>query len=303
MPKIVLEMEKLVTQFINYLLVEKGLTKNTLYNYKIDLNQFLFFIKKSKIYSISDINPSILLEFINFLKKRHIHSRSLARKIVTLKSFFKYLMIDKIIETNPAVILESPRIGIHLPEYLNLEEIEQLLNTFNLTNIYELRDKTIIELMYSTGLRVSEISKIKLNDIHFAEYIIKIKGKGNKERIIPLGEKAMELLNFYLEKSRGSLENEKNKTDYLFLNYMGTPLSRISIWKIIKQSALKAGIHKNISPHTLRHSFATHLLNNGADLRSVQELLGHSDISTTQIYTHLNYQKLKKFHTQFHPRG
>lgn len=296
-------MEALITQFINYLLIEKGLTKNTLYNYRIDLNQFLYYLKKINHNHISDINSEVLINFINFLKTKNISPRSLARKIVTLKTFFKYCIIDKIIDKNPAIILVTPKIGIHLPEYLTSEEIEKLLNVFNIKNKYELRDKTIIELMYSTGIRVSELSNLKINKIHFNAEIIKIKGKGNKERIIPIGQKAFDLLHHYLNKSRILFEKKNKTTDYLFLNWFGNKLSRISIWKIIKQYSQKAGIYKNISPHTLRHSFATHLLNNGADLRSVQELLGHSDISTTQIYTHLNYQKLKKYHSQFHPRA
>ncbi|MBU1077554.1 MAG: site-specific tyrosine recombinase XerD [Spirochaetes bacterium] len=295
--------EKLIDQYINYSLIEKGLTKNTLYNYKIDLNQFLFFLNKIKCNNILKIDSSILVGFINFMKLKKISSRSLARKIVTIKNFFKYLIIDRIIDNDPSTILESPRIGVHLPEYLTLEEIEILLDIFDISNKYQLRDKSIIELMYSAGLRVSELSNLKISRIHLNEKIIKIKGKGNKERIVPIGEKAVCLLEKYLQNSRPYFEKINRENDFLFINFKGGRLSRISIWKLIKQYALKAGIHKNISPHTLRHSFATHLLNNGADLRSVQELLGHSDISTTQIYTHLNYKKLKKFHSQFHPRA
>lgn len=296
-------MEHLIAQFFNYLLVEKGLTKNTLYNYRIDLNQFIYYLKSIDKNSISDINSELLVNFIDFLKKRRMSSRSLARKIVTLKNFFKYLIVDNIIDSNPAAILESQKIGIHLPEYLIIDEVEKLLNIFHMDDQYEMRDKTIIELMYSTGLRVSEVSDLKKSNVNVIEKYIKIKGKGNKERIIPIGHRAVDLINQYLLEIRPILEKVNKHNDYLFLNWMGGRLSRVSIWKIIKNYALKAGITKNISPHTLRHSFATHLLNNGADLRSVQELLGHSDISTTQIYTHLNYKKLKEFHTQYHPRA
>ena len=296
-------MEELIAQFINYLLIEKGLTKNTLYNYRIDLNQFIFFLRKIDSNHILKINSKVLINFLSFLKSKNISRRSLCRKIVTLKSFFKYLIIDKIIDKNPAIILESPKMGIHLPEYLTLNEVERLLDICPANNKYEIRDKTMIELMYSTGLRVSEISNLKINNINFTEKDIKFKGKGNKERLIPVGNKAIDLLNKYLIEIRPILEKENNSNNYLFLNSKGTKLSRISIWKMIKNCSLKAGINKNTSPHTLRHSFATHLLNNGADLRSVQELLGHSDISTTQIYTHLNYKKLKNSHAQFHPRA
>ncbi len=296
-------MEQLITQFIDYLLVEKGLLKNTLYSYRIDLNQFVYYLKNINCNHILKINSKVLIGFINFLKGKNISARSISRKITTLKSFFKYLIIDKIIDKNPAIILESPKIGVHLPEYLTLNEIEKLLNTCHTENKYEMRDKAIIELMYSTGLRVSEISNLLINNINFTEKSIKIKGKGNKERIMPVGDIAISLVNSYLIEIRPILKKKNKLNNNLFLNWKGGRLSRISIWKITKNHALKAGINKNISPHTLRHSFATHLLNNGADLRSVQELLGHSDISTTQIYTHLNYKKLKNSHAQFHPRA
>jgi integrase/recombinase XerD len=296
-------MKTLVKQFLDYLLIEKGLTKNTLYSYQIDLKQFLFYLDSIKCEEIMNITADMLIDFIQFLKQKQIGSRSLARKIVTLKSFFKYLVIDRIIVDNPAIILESPKIGFHLPEYLTLEEVDRLLNCFDIHNKLELRDKAIIELMYSTGLRVSELSNLLIINVNFMEHCLKIKGKGNKERIAPVGNKAIELLKKYLMDSRKKLVREGLKTNHFFLNWKGSRLSRISIWKMMKKYTLKAHIHKNISPHTLRHSFATHLLNNGADLRSVQELLGHSDISTTQIYTHLNYKKLKTFHAQFHPRA
>lgn len=296
-------MEELIAQFLNYLLIEKGLTKNTLYSYGMDLKQFVFYLKAVNCNHILKINSELLINFISFLKNKKISSRSIARKIVTLRSLFKYLIIDKIIDNNPAGILESQKIGVYLPEYLTLNEVDKLLNIFQMDNKYEMRDKAIIELIYSTGLRVSEVSNFIISNINFTEMYIKIKGKGNKERIIPAGCKAVALLEKYLAEVRPVLAKVNEQNDYLFLNWRGTRLSRVSIWKIIKNYALKAGINKNISPHTLRHSFATHLLNNGADLRSVQELLGHSDISTTQIYTHLNYKKLKEFHLQFHPRA
>jgi len=297
-------MEKLVKQFINYLLIEKGLSTNTLYNYQIDLNQFVYYIlHKENCHHVSHINTDILIKFINFLKKKGISSRSISRKIVTLKHFFKYLLIDNIITVNPAVILESPKIGVYLPEYLTINEVDRLINTCTSNNKYEIRNKAILELIYSTGLRVSEISNLKIKNINIIEKSVRIIGKGNKERLVPIGNQAKELLNKYLKKARPILQSKNSSNDYVFLNSAGNRISRISIWKMIKKYAMKAGINKNISPHTLRHSFATHLLNNGADLRSVQELLGHSDISTTQIYTHLNYKKLKSFHSQFHPRA
>lgn len=295
-------MKNLLIQFLNYLQIEKGLAKNTIESYRTDIEQFLDFLNGKKIFDINNVNSEILIQYITHIKRLGLSSRSIARKITALRMFFKYLMIDRIIDKNPALLLEIPKTGIHLPEYLTLNEVESLLNIFNTENPYELRDKVIIELMYSAGLRVSEITNLKLTDIDIDEGFIRIKGKGSKERIVPLGNVAKGILTRYLMAVRAKLVKKLN-TDYLFLNWRGGRLSRVSVWKIIKFYARKAGIKKEISPHTLRHSFATHLLNNGADLRSVQELLGHSSIATTQIYTHLNYEKLKKFHLEYHPRG
>ncbi len=295
------EINKYLESFIDYLKIEKGLSKNSIASYKNDLKQLILFLKEKNISTIEKITHNHLEEYISYLKKHQISSRSIARKIVSIKSFFKFLVIDNIITTNPADFLESPKIGIHLPEYLTVDEVDKLLNEFKEDNPIEFRDKSIIELMYSCGLRVSEIENLKINQINFNEGFIYIFGKGDKERLVPLGSKARKLLIRYINEIR--IKYNKKNSEYLFLNWQGGKLSRISIWKIIKKYAKRAGINKNIHPHTLRHSFATHLLNNGADLRIVQELLGHSDISTTQIYTHLNYSKLKEFHSKFHPRG
>ncbi len=300
--EIIIRMKNLLNQFINYLQIEKGLTNNTIESYKTDLEQFIDFIKGKDISDIKNVSSLILSQYISHLRKIKLSSRSIARKVTAIRMFFKYLIIDRIITNNPASLLEIPKIGIHLPEYLTLSEVDALLNIFDIENSYELRDKAIIELMYSSGLRVSEIINLRLDDINLEEGFIKIKGKGEKERIVPLGKIAISILKKYLIEMRHKLAKNSNN-NYLFLNWRGGKLSRVSIWKIIKFYARKAGIKKEISPHTLRHSFATHLLNNGADLRSVQELLGHSSIATTQIYTHLNYEKLKKFHLEYHPRG
>ncbi len=293
--------QKYINEFISYLKIEKGLSVNSIKSYKNDLYQLNDFLATKEINDIKQVNITHLTEFLSFLKKIGISSRSIARKIVVLKSFFRYLIIDNIIKDNPSELLEAPKIGVHLPEYLTLSEVDKLLDIFDINNDLELRDKTIIELMYSCGLRVSELSELRVEQINLHEGFITVVGKGDKERLIPLGSKARNLINEYLNKVRIKL-NKKNQ-DYLFLNRQAGHLSRVSIWKLIKKYTLKAGINKNIHPHTLRHSFATHLLNNGADLRIVQELLGHSDISTTQIYTHLNYSKLKSVHIKYHPRG
>ncbi len=293
--------DRYIENFIDYLKIEKGLSENSIKSYKNDLNQFMLYLAEKKITDINKINIEVLTDFFISLKKMNIHSRSIARKIVTIKSFFRYLVIDNIIKENPAELLESPKIGEHLPEYLTIDEVDKLLSGFDMTKDLEIRDKAIIELMYSCGLRVSELSNLKLEQLNMKEGFIQIVGKGDKERLVPLGSKARSLIKEYIYNVRMKLD--KTGEDYLFLNKQGGHLSRVSIWKLIKKYTRRAGINKNIHPHTLRHSFATHLLNNGADLRIVQELLGHSDISTTQIYTHLNYAKLKSVHLQYHPRG
>ncbi len=295
-------MRDLIKHFLNYLKIEKGLSKNTLKSYNTDMEQLIDFFDGKNIQDISEVTSPLLTEYVSHLKKLMLNSRSIARKITAIRMFFKYLIIDKIIDINPATLLEIPKIGSHLPEYLTLQEVDALLNVFDIESPFELRDKAIIELLYSSGLRVSEISNLTINDINLEEGFIRIIGKGSKERIVPMGKVAIAILQKYINEVRPKLLKNK-KSNFLFINWLGGRLSRISIWKVIKFYASKAGIKKTISPHTLRHSFATHLLNNGADLRTVQELLGHSSIATTQIYTHLNYAKLKKFHLQFHPRG
>jgi len=294
-------MKNLIEQFLNYLSIEKGVSFNTKLSYKTDLEQFVDFIEAKGIRDIKNVTYEIILEFIFHLRRIGVKPRSLARKITSIRMFFKYLVIDRIIEKNPALLLETPKLDKNLPKYLTIEEIDNLISAINLSKPEEYRNKAIIELIYSAGLRVSELINLKLSDINLSEGFIKISGKGEKERIVPIGRQAINLLREYIEKAR--LHFDKKNIDYLFLNFRGEKLTRVSIWKIIKFYSIKAGIKKDISPHTLRHTFATHLLNNGSDLRTVQELLGHSSISTTQIYTHLNYEKIKKFHSQFHPRG
>jgi integrase/recombinase XerD len=294
-------MKSLIEQFLNYLSIEKGVSFNTKLSYKTDLEQFVDFIEAKGIRDIKNVTYEIILEFIFHLRRIGVKPRSLARKITSIRMFFKYLVIDRIIEKNPALLLETPKLDKNLPKYLTVDEFDNLISAINLSKPEEYRNKAIIELIYSAGLRVSELINLKLSDINLSEGFIKISGKGEKERIVPIGRQAINLLREYIEKAR--LHFDKKNIDYLFLNFRGEKLTRVSIWKIIKFYSIKAGIKKDISPHTLRHTFATHLLNNGSDLRTVQELLGHSSISTTQIYTHLNYEKIKKFHSQFHPRG
>lgn len=291
-------MEEKINQFLNYLYVEKGLSENSIQSYYYDLKNFMNFCKKNEIYDnkIKDI------DITNFLKANSSKKeRSISRLIVTIRTFFKFLLEEKIIEDNPAKNLETHHISATLPDILSREEIENLLNSCDNTKPLDCRDQTIIELLYSCGLRASEVSTLKLNNLDLEEGFIRIFGKGSKERLVPMGKRIINLFFHYLENVRPKLLKKKIYNE-VFITFQGRPISRVSIWKIIKKRAQLANIHKNIYPHTLRHSFATHLLEGGADLRSVQEMLGHSNISTTQIYTHLDFAHLRKLHKKYHPR-
>jgi integrase/recombinase XerD len=290
--------------FLHYLIVEKGLAENTIQSYRRDISAYLIFIeKKLQITDINHVTRVHIMQFLSSLKDEGKSARTIARHIASIRSFHHFLILDKIVDHDPTVHIETPHPELKLPKVLNTDEVDTLLNTPDLTTTLGLRDKAMLELMYATGMRVSELVNLNINDVHLSLGFVRCLGKGNKERIIPIGKMATEALKEYLEKARPKLINQKNKTDSLFMNHHGQRLSRQGFWKILKQMAIKAGIEKELTPHTLRHSFATHLLENGADLRSVQELLGHSDISTTQIYTHVTKTRLKDVYNQFHPRA
>jgi len=290
--------------FLHYLIVEKGLAENTIQSYRRDISDYLTFIeKKLQITDINHVTRVHIMQFLSHLKDEGKSSRTIARHIASIRSFHHFLILDKIVDHDPTVHIETPHPEFKLPKVLNTDEVDTLLNTPDVTTTLGLRDKAMLELMYATGMRVSELVNLNINDIHLSMGFVRCLGKGDKERIIPIGKMATEALKQYLEKARPKLINQKNKTDSLFMNHHGQRLSRQGFWKILKQMAVKAGIEKELTPHTLRHSFATHLLENGADLRSVQELLGHSDISTTQIYTHVTKTRLKDVYNQFHPRA
>lgn len=290
--------------FLHYLIVEKGLAENTIQSYRRDISAYLIFIeKKLQITDINHVTRVHIMQFLSCLKDEGKSARTIARHIASIRSFHHFLILDKIVDHDPTVHIETPHPELKLPKVLNTDEVDTLLNTPDLTTTLGLRDKAMLELMYATGMRVSELVNLNINDVHLSLGFVRCLGKGNKERIIPIGKMATEALKGYLEKARPKLINQKNKTDSLFMNHHGQRLSRQGFWKILKQMAVKAGIEKELTPHTLRHSFATHLLENGADLRSVQELLGHSDISTTQIYTHVTKTRLKDVYNQFHPRA
>ncbi|MBL8007320.1 MAG: site-specific tyrosine recombinase XerD [Ignavibacteria bacterium] len=295
--------------FVNYLRTEKSLSENTISAYQFDLEKFITFCEnEKKIYSPEKITDHTINSFLQFLYNSEnkinekFSSKSVSRIISSLKSFFKYLESEKLILLNPSVNIETPRTSRLLPEVLSVEETDILLSKPDVSNKLGLRDKALLETIYASGLRVSEAINMKISDLYAEEGFIRVIGKGSKERIVPVGKTALKFINKYLNESRISLKNAKS-SDYLFLNFRGSKLSRMGILKILKKYCLEAGIKREIHPHTLRHSFATHLLQGGADIRIIQEMLGHSDISTTQIYTHIDKNYLIEIHKTFHPRA
>lgn len=288
------DIDELLEKFIDYILVEKNLSENTVGAYKNDLLKFKEFLEKKKL-KLNSIENQDITEFIIFLKKKNLSSLSIVRILSSLRNFYKFL-IGKGIIKNLKLTIESPKVEKKLPEVLSKEEIEKILSVENLSK-NSIRDLAILELFYGSGLRVSEVCNLKISDLNLDEGFVKIRGKGNRERIAILNERTIELIRKYLSLRKPSTE------DYLFLNSRRKRISRQSIWKIVKKYTKYAGIGKNVKPHTLRHSFATHLLSEGLDLRIVQELLGHKSISTTEIYTHLNKKQIKEIYKRFHPRA
>ncbi len=294
-------MESLAEEFLDYLTLERSLSPNTISAYRKDLSKFLGFLREKRKPDARAMVHEDLVEFIYMLKEQSLKASSVARNIVAIKVFYRYLVSQKHLNQDPTELLDSPRLGRYLPGVLSVEEVDRLLRTINANGQAKVRDLACFELMYACGLRVSELVNLRLVDIDFQLGVIRCMGKGGKERIIPMGRTAGEVLERYLREARPGLLKGRESV-YLFLGRGGTRLSRQMIWKLIRAYCREAGITKSVSPHTLRHSFATHLLERGADLRIVQELLGHSNISTTQIYTHLDQDRLKSVHRKFHPR-
>lgn len=290
------------TGFEAYLRLEKSLSMNSIQAYLHDLDKLIVFLSEN-YNSISPQHISIdnLRSFISELNKSNINARSQMRIISGIRAFFKYLLLENIIENDPSELLDSPQAGRKLPVFLSIHEIEELLAAIDLSKSGGERDKAIIETLYGCGLRVSELCNLKISDIFFDDGFIKVKGKGNKERLIPIGNKALKQIELYRFEIRSHMKIRKGSDDILFLNQRGGQLSRVFIFSLIKELAQIAGITKSISPHTLRHSFATHLVEGGADLRAVQEMLGHESIITTEIYTHLNREYLRENILSHHP--
>ena len=294
-------MRELIDIFLNYLSVERGLSVNTLDAYKHDLMFFMDYLAANHIEAISKTTKNEVVNFMFSQKDKGLSPNSISRRLTAIKVFYKFLTRERILKVDPVSQVDSPKLWRKIPEALSLNEVEALLAQPNTRCIQGMRDKVFLEILYATGMRVSESSNLKVADINLDVGFIRCLGKGNKERIIPLGKKAIESINKYLSGGRKELLNKK-ESEFLLLSRFGKRISRQSLWKIIKKYARQAKIEKPIKPHILRHSFATHLLERGADLRSVQEMLGHSNISTTQIYTHINKDRLKSIHKMYHPR-
>lgn len=293
-----------IESYKTYLILEKSLSSNSVEAYLNDINKLAkYCADKHKVKTPDEVTYDILKDYLIYVSEIGVTNRTQARCISSIRSFFKFLVFDGQLENNPTRLLEAPKIGRKLPNILSVEEIDSMLNAVEMYKPEGQRNKAIIEMLYSCGLRVSELISIKLSNINFRMGIVKIDGKGNKERVIPLSKNAKEEIKRYLKVYRDYLDIEKGYEDVLFLNKRGTALSRVMVFNIIKHLANRAGIKKNVSPHTFRHSFASHLVSGGADLRAVQDMLGHESILTTEIYTHLDDHYLKDTINKFHPRS
>ena len=290
--------------FKSYLKLEKSQSEHTIEAYIRDVRKLYNFLNFSEIDStITSITLNDLKSFLDWLNDFQIAPSTQARILSGIKSFYNYLIIENLIDYDPTELIEAPRIGRKLPDILSIEEIDQLITAIDLSKTEGTRNKAIIEILYSCGLRVSELINLKLSNLHFNEGFVNVIGKGNKERLVPIGSSASKYINIYLETIRNHQEIENGHEDFIFLNRRGKQLTRVMIFTIIKQLAEKVGISKNVSPHTFRHSFATHLVEGGADLRAIQEMLGHASITTTEIYTHLDTNFIRENILSYHPRN
>jgi integrase/recombinase XerD len=297
-------LRKALEQFLTYLSLERALSRNTVSAYRSDLESFIVWLENNQVSSFESIRRIYIHDYLSELKDSGLETTTLARRLVAIKMFFRFMFQEKIISRDITNVMDSPKLWKLLPDFLSSAEVEALINAFPRTgkNPLIFRNRTILEIMYACGLRVSETAALNLGSIKFDDETLRVKGKGNKERLVPIGKTALKVIDRYLTEIRPQLvKNPMEAT--LFLSRNGKKLNREWIWKIVKEAAEIAGINKNIHPHTLRHSFASHLLENGADLRVIQEMLGHADISTTQVYTHVNQKQLLDIHHRFHPRG
>ena len=298
-----MELRAAISSFLTHVRVEKGLSANTVSAYRRDLQKFEAFIQKRKL-ALEKIGPDDLVDFLAGLYRQKLESRTVARHLVTLRNFFRFAQMQELISADPSVNLESPKIRRSLPGYLKLEEVERLLEQPDSSTALGLRNRAMLEVLYSTGLRVSELIGLQVADLDAKVGCVRCIGKGDKERIVPVGRKALHVVEKYLREARPNLLGKsRSGGTSLFVNCRGGPLSRVGVWKILSAYGRRAGLRVALTPHMLRHSFATHLLERGADLRSVQLMLSHADISTTQIYTHVVEERLKQIYKAHHPRA
>lgn len=293
--------EVLLKKYHAYLLLEKSLSKNTIDAYERDLNTLLEYLEQIDV-DVLDVKKEHLVDFLIELCNIGIQPRTQARVVSGIKSFYKFLVYDKQLMQNPTIFLEQPKIGFRLPEVLSVDEINRIVQSVDLSKPEGQRNKTIVEVLYGSGLRVSELVNLKISNIFFEERFMKVEGKGSKQRLVPLSDESLKQMKFWFL-NRNLLKIQPGNEDFLFLNRRGTKLTRAMIFSIVKKMALDAGIKKNVSPHTFRHSFATHLLEGGANLRAIQQLLGHESIMTTEIYTHIDVQFIREEILTKHPRN
>ncbi|MEA3435745.1 MAG: site-specific tyrosine recombinase XerD, partial [Thermodesulfobacteriota bacterium] len=296
------ELDTLTDQYLNYLLVEKGLSAKTLDSYGSDMAMYLSFLENNGVKDISNADTPVILKHLIAMRNSGLGARSRARHLVTIRGFYRFLVQEKILKHDPTRLIDLPKSGLKLPDVLSVEDVRLLLSIPDTNTPAGSRDAAMLELLYAAGLRVSELINLKLQDVNMEAGFVRVFGKGSKERVVPIGLFAKKKIDDYLKTSR-PLILKSIASRYLFVARAGKPMTRQGFWKLLKRHALKAGFNKKITPHSLRHSFASHLLEGGADLRAVQLMLGHVDISTTQIYTHVAREHLKKIHEKFHPRG
>ena len=290
-----------IKSFLNFVSIEKGLSKNTLLSYARDLRRYAAFLKKRKLDELTRVGREDITDFLLEEQDRGLSARSVSRALVAVRMLHRFLTQEGRLKEDAAELLEAPKLWKTLPEVLSVAEVEVLLKSPNARKLQGLRDQACLELMYAAGLRASEVTGLKLGQLNFEEGIVRVTGKGEKERMVPVGRPARQSLRRYLDRARNRWVKE-GQEDALFVTHFGRKMSRQAVWKILRKYAKESRLQKKVYPHILRHSFATHLLENGADLRVVQELLGHADISTTQIYTHMDKSRLKGIHKKFHPR-
>ncbi len=295
-------LDNLVDQYLNYLLVEKGLSRKTIEAYSRDIGDYITFLESQRRRTVSGDDTALILKHLIAMRDNGLAARSRARHLVSIRGFYRYLTHEKILDSDPARLIDLPKSGLKLPDVLTVGDIDLLLRAPDTEKPAGMRDAAMLELLYAAGLRVSELIHLKLHDMHLEAGYVRVFGKGSRERVVPVGRYAVNRIQRYLEKARPLLLKNVS-SDILFVARAGKPMTRQGFWKLLKRYAARVSLAKKITPHSLRHSFASHLLEGGADLRAVQVMLGHVDISTTQIYTHVAREQLKKMHKKYHPRG